>query len=316
MMPNSPVSTFLGWIALMGGVWFLFEKSESVASPDTRLRITRWLKALEPEQVVSSWPDTFLSIFDSVFGARHLSWRCFSRSCVASCCVVATIGFVWAVFHWKTLHLALMFGEDDAFLPFMLLSLISLLVVTTALNLIPDYLSLLKTRYIIQQMRGLRSRGRIVALFALDLFATGCLAIGAYIGLMSGAVAIAKATGHQAYFGHVLALVLDIVRTGNLGYIHIWSPSREVTTITLETGIPIAIWFWAAFFTSLWAGLYVLTSAAVSLSHTLGIGVAAVRYFLDIEKKPLTSLGYVAMLFVSIAYWTYWMVAVIQHHGP
>jgi hypothetical protein len=91
--------------------------------------------------------------------------------------------------------------------------------------------------------------------------------------------------------------------TGNFGYMFITPPGHH-GTYRVEDGFPFAIWFIAAFFTSMWATLYALSVAAVKIAHAFGISISAVRDLLDIEKKPVTSLGWVAMLLVSIGYWT------------
>ena len=92
-----------GWLALLAGVWFLFDKAESVASHDTKLRITRWLRGIELRPM-PSWPSTFALMFDHVFGSRHLSWQCFSRSCLASAASVGILLLLWVALYPKDAH--------------------------------------------------------------------------------------------------------------------------------------------------------------------------------------------------------------------
>jgi uncharacterized protein len=290
---NDVPSMFLGWTALLAGVWFLFEKSESVASQDTKLRIARWLKRLDVDVTTSRWPSTFISLFDSVFGKRHLSWLCFFRSCMASSCVVAMVLLVWAAFHWNSVCIMMKLGARSSFV------FVVLLTVTTCVSLIPDYVSLLKTRYILQRMRGLRSYARVAGLLALDLLATGCLALGVYAGAWWSFVLLSRATGSQPMPLSLLPLVVNTILTGNFGYLFITPPGYQ-GTFRVADGIPLALWFIAAFFTSMWAALYALSVTAVRMAHAFGVA----RDLLDIEKKPVTSLGWVAMLLVSIGYWT------------
>src|SRR6266542_5652251 len=243
---------FLGWTALLAGVWFLFDKSESVASQDTKLRITRWLKGLDLEVTTSSWPATFISLFDGVFGKRHLSWRCFFRSCVASSCVVAIVLLVWAGFHWNSVLLVIRLGAGAASI------FVVLLTFTTCMSLIPDYVSLLKTRYILRWLKGSRSYGWIVTLLALDLLATGCLALGVYAGMWWSFSAYSRATGGQVSPLSFLPLLVNTILTWNFGYMFITPPGYH-GTYRVDDGIPFAIWFIAAFFTSMWATLYALS---------------------------------------------------------
>jgi len=294
--------TFLGWTALLAGVWFLFDKSESVASQDTKLRITRWLKGLDLDATASTWPATFITLFDGVFGKRHLSWLCFLRSCVASSSVVGIALLVWAAFNWN--RIAIKYGTSG------LVTFVALVVLTTCVSLVPDYVSLLKTRCIIQQMRGIGSYPWIATLLALDLFTTGCLALGAYAGVLLGFEALSKATGNQPAPVSLLPVLVGSIRTGNFGYIIPLPPGYQGVT-RIEDGVPFAIWFFAAFFTSMWAALYALSVTAVRIAHAFGVGISAFRDFFDIEKKPLTSLGFVATLLVSIGFWT---VAIVHRH--
>jgi hypothetical protein len=289
-------SIFLGWTALLAGVWFLFEKSESVASQDTKLRIARWLKGLDLDVATSTWPATFITLFDGVFGKRHLSWLCFLRSCVASSCVVAMVLLVWAAFNWNSVHIMMKLGARASSV------FVVLLTFTTCMSLVPDYVSLLKTRYILRWLKTSRSYRWIVTLLALDLLATGCLALGVYAGMWWGFTVYSRATGGQSSPLFLLPLVVNTILTGNFGYLFITPPGYQ-GTYWIDDGIPFAIWFIAAFFTSMWAALYALSVAAVRMAHAFGIGISAFRHLLDIEKRPVSSLGWVAMLLVSIGYW-------------
>ena len=78
----------------MGGLWILFSRAETVASPEAKAAITSWLRNVKPEGTLSNWPSTFADVFDSVFGKKHLSWRCFWRSCIASFLAVSVVGLI------------------------------------------------------------------------------------------------------------------------------------------------------------------------------------------------------------------------------
>jgi hypothetical protein len=83
------------------GLMFLIDKFfkfvEEKLTDDTKLEIAVWLLGVKVGQKVEPWPDTFAKVFDRVFGTKHLSWKCFLRSCVASYCAVAFCFAVWAV---------------------------------------------------------------------------------------------------------------------------------------------------------------------------------------------------------------------------
>lgn len=85
------------WASVTGGVWALFDRAETVATEEAKQAVARWLRNLDPAGPLEWWPATFAAVFDRVFGARHLSWRCFGRSCVASVASVAILTGLWVV---------------------------------------------------------------------------------------------------------------------------------------------------------------------------------------------------------------------------
>jgi hypothetical protein len=82
---NSPPGQLAAGGVLAGIVWKFFERVEAVLTDNTKLEIAVWLldrKKLSP--TFQSWPDMFAKVFDRVFGEKHLSWKCFRRSCLAT----------------------------------------------------------------------------------------------------------------------------------------------------------------------------------------------------------------------------------------
>jgi hypothetical protein len=91
--------------AFLGVAW----KADDGISKQLREDLSLWLLCIEPKQVgqsIQRWPTHFAALFDLVFGKKHLSWRCFFRSCMASvlAVVLCTLIFTqvapgeWAVF--------------------------------------------------------------------------------------------------------------------------------------------------------------------------------------------------------------------------
>lgn len=67
--------------------------------------------------------------------------------------------------------------------------------------------------------------------------------------------------------------------------------------------VPLSVWFYASFLTSVWAVLYAGSWATVRAAGLLGIGLDYWRRLADIEEKPIRSLGLAAMLITTVAYW-------------
>src|ERR1035441_6981307 len=94
---NSPPGQLAAGGVLAGIVWKFFERVEAVLTDQTRVEIAVWLVGVEAGKKVQPWPETFAKVFDRVFGTKHLSWKCFFRSCVASAICVAMVLIVFNV---------------------------------------------------------------------------------------------------------------------------------------------------------------------------------------------------------------------------
>ena len=90
---NSPPGQLAAGGVLAGIVWKFFERVEAVLTDQTKLEISRWLRVKNVETGIVAaeavnWPVTFAKVFDRVFGTKHLSWKCFRRSCAVTVVVL------------------------------------------------------------------------------------------------------------------------------------------------------------------------------------------------------------------------------------
>ena len=90
---SETLQTFLetnwGWAAgLAASMLGLTLLARSMLNPARKDEIALWLMGAQSEE---NWSRSFTSLFDAVFGERHLSWRCFLRSTVASLIAVVLI---------------------------------------------------------------------------------------------------------------------------------------------------------------------------------------------------------------------------------
>jgi hypothetical protein len=156
-----PSAPFAAGVILFGVVWGFFKGVESVLTDDTKLQIAVWLVGVEVGEKVQPWPNTFAKVFDRVFGDKHLSWRCFWRSILASLVVAA---IAWLLAYPSSL------GELSSLTPGHSWSWFAFigaaLVVLFLGNLVPDYLSLLCTRRLLTVARSLNSTTALGAVTA------------------------------------------------------------------------------------------------------------------------------------------------------
>ena len=164
------IKYLVAWLGFGSAVWTLFERAETVIRPEIRTSISRWLQNADLGQAVKSWPDSFGKVFDAVFGERHLSLKCFIRSSLASITAVLLVSIVaWAVDPeiFRQLTTDVLIADHP------ILNIItSMLLLGALLNLIPDFISLLESRYIIKWMSQKKSVILWLLLLIFDLIIT------------------------------------------------------------------------------------------------------------------------------------------------
>ena len=85
-------------LATTAAVLALFWKADDAFSGELREALSKKLQGLQVDTKGVDWPQAFVRMFDRVFGKRHLTWKCFGRSCLASAMAVPTLAAVSTVF--------------------------------------------------------------------------------------------------------------------------------------------------------------------------------------------------------------------------
>jgi hypothetical protein len=268
LLVSSPRELVAGGV-LFGLVWGSFKAVEAVLSENTKLEIAVWLLGVKIGEKVEPWPDTFAKVFDKVFGERHLTWKCFWRSAIASYSAVVLVDIYLESFSRFLCQLCLSDYLHDT----LLYAFIG--------NVVPDYISLLETRYLLGFMQRTRSFRQRLIWLALDFVLTS---------------AIALVTAHVI-----------------LSYWWVSSdPGQWRWTISAILGHPADFhqtnsWFSfviPAFVTSIWLWLYIGSGFLIKAARRFDIGFQWFNRRFDIEKKPLQSIGLVAGAVVAVLYWT------------
>ena len=112
----------------------------------TYAALTLWLKG----DYESTWSEQFCGLFDAVFTDRHLSLRCFLRSSIASIISVFLLYVLFAEIGGDALKDR--FAEE-----FQSVSLWQALLLGAVINIIPDYLSLYETRWLLHRLEKITS---------------------------------------------------------------------------------------------------------------------------------------------------------------
>ncbi|WP_089723859.1 hypothetical protein [Candidatus Thiosymbion oneisti] len=259
------------WVIVTGGIWKLFDRIEGVAAPEAKKSVSQWLLRLDLENHFIRWADTFSEAFDTIFGTRHLSWRCFYRSAIASLIAVLVMTLFWAYLRPEQ-FMAFIDRFNTEVFGWMLIASVSL-------NLIPDYLSLLESRYIISLLRNSTSMPEHIALIVLDFIATFLIAL---IALLIFIIFVDVIT-FDGFLAGFLSNVLPLSSPGGS------QPS-------------FGIWFYSTFFTSVWVWIYILSGILLSTRKPIDLFITKFKRFFDVEKKPFLSMGGASILVITAMY--------------
>lgn len=281
------------WLALAGSVWALFALAEDHIPPPYRTQITHWLRGQTPR-----WPATFVAVCDSVFGTPALSGASFLRACIASH-IAAFLGLCLSGMLYPGTA-GIMLLVLFLYAPFLLGSL-------ALVNLLPGYVSLLVHRALLQRVSDPQRPQRVSTWLVLASTATGVLAI------------LACTLGFLVVFVSSQAHLLQKPVTWIIGYIEFVIKDTSGSLSALQEAVrlqPIVvpgmafpsfgIWFYAPCFPFVWVWLYILSGVLIRGATAWGLLHAPGRALglLDIDTRPLHTLGAVAVGIVSVVYWT------------
>lgn len=286
---TKPPARFLAGCALFAIVVKFFSSVEGVLSDDSKLEIAVWLLDLKTAKKIQSWPTTFAKIFDRVFGERHLSWRCFWGSSIASYCSLLII-VLMASRELRDLVGKLPQPRGPQFWPLFLMNSIFG-------NILPDYVSLLKARYLIGLMGKTNGMLARTSLFVLEIVLTCTIGfVGALLGttIHWGLSLLSSEMGWNArvtMFRHMLPAI----------------PKTVATVVMSKGGLTYGVavlFFYPAFFVSWWVTSYYIAGMLIIAARRFDIGLGWLTAKVDIEHKPLSAIGYAAGAIVALIWWT------------
>lgn len=235
------------------------------------------MKNINPEEVVHNWPTQFAEVFDRIFGDKHLTWKCFIRSSVASLLSGIVVYFIYISAQYENII------EQKLVSFFEVGKIFEGIIIFAIANLIADYLSLLETRYVLKWMiRSHNKFARLTILLILDLVLTFLLWSIAYLFAIS-----------LVYGGNVQYYLERFIN-------HLW-----ITVVPLGHHSPFrppGVSFYTTFFTSLWIWLYLFSGLVVKTIIPLNMVVRWSKNHLNINDKPLRSMALVSIMIVTIIF--------------
>lgn len=280
------------WLALVGSVWALFALAEERLLPMHRADITRWLRGQTPH-----WAAPLVAVWDSVFGTPGVSsvyvLRAGMASQIAAFLVLGLSGVLYPGTSGVMLLLLFLYA------PF----LISALALG---HLLPGAVSLRLQRGLLHYLSQSQTPARLGVWCACACIATLVLAL------------LACALALVVVFMSNQARLLRSPVTWVVGYVEFVFKSPSGALSALQDAVrlrPIivpglafpsfGIWLYAPCFPLLWVGLYVLSGTLIRYATAWGLMPVPGRApgLLDIDLRPLHTLGAVAVGIVSAVYW-------------
>lgn len=142
----APLLKGASFVAIVTGVAKGFEWVDGGMGQAGRRRLSQWLTNVPGDEQIDAWAQVFPNLIDRVFGPKALSWKFFFRSCIASFIAVVVVFAIFAT-HYGFFWLLEQTATGGTFQ-----SLFTYFVTALLVNCIPDYLSIVISRFIVRSM--------------------------------------------------------------------------------------------------------------------------------------------------------------------
>ena len=300
------------WLGFVGLIWVLFERTEKILTDDARRSITDWLKNVEPKQESQAWLQAFTGILNRVFGTDYLSRKTFGRSCMASAIALALMVSIYCLKVESPLV--------------KLTATPNLILIWLLASFIVDYVSLCESRGAISMMGHVGTGGVILILIG-DFILTTIIFVtcGAAVLMALQDTGSGKEIALLAHVAIKDPQVAAVIKDPNINF----DPEATRTKQQVESAAVISegishtvnftikgflfwrkesttplfgIFFCSTFITSVWVWLYALGGLVIKAIQYLGFGTAKLRRWLDIENQPMSAIGYVCMILLTLGF--------------
>lgn len=252
------IAYLLAWFGTISGVWFLFEKAESVLTQGSISTLAAFLRRAEIK-TPNAVPATFIRLFDGVLGENLFTLSAFLRSFLVSSFSVTLVAMFW------------MIQSPDASLAGIWIAPLLSLAFGVLANLVPDYLSLIQTRMFLNFLEGMTSTSALILVVIADAIFTSMLSYASIVFFVTIA-------------GEPVPSLYALVQF------------RDSNNFFLS------IFWYSAFFTSLWLWLYIISAYIVRGVNSLNRSLFLFKNSFDIDGKPLRVMGLFAVGMVSVVF--------------
>jgi hypothetical protein len=150
-------------------VWLLFRQIDRASSDGLRREVARWLAPGTDPNGQSDWARNLSGLFDRLFGDALHSRRALLWSCVLS---FASMSFLLGLFLLLDLGSVGMIRDMDVAAEGTLQTVLAGATFVAMMNFVPDYISLIVTRWIVRRIAGSPGTSARIGWLVLDGIAT------------------------------------------------------------------------------------------------------------------------------------------------
>lgn len=258
--------TLAGAAGVFASIYGAFAKFDGVQSDENRKFTRDWLLGLKADD--RQWSSSFKEIFASIFGAKHFSFKCFSRSAALS---VALAACIWT---YIAVTIDNPYADSSDLLRVVLFWILAVIIA--------DYLSLWKTRFLLTRPSLLNGGVVAIAIILLDALATLILytfiiAIVRASFLVTEVVPLLIGRDHGSLNKEDLEWFDRIIR------MRVWQMNHLALLLYL-----------APLFTSAWLWAYLIVAYGMRTVNRLPPLLRVLSKVVDVQSHPVKSIGYVA----------------------
>ncbi|TCC97211.1 hypothetical protein [Pedobacter hiemivivus] len=259
------------WLAIIGGVWSLFSKISEVANKDLNLKVKAWIQNVNLSEHNVPIKEILYEMFVGYFGVKHFSLKCFFRSALYSTLLFLIIGLLSGLFteslmgHRVHRDIAPV-GFRGYFSPHFYIWLTMIF---------QDFISLYFTRLLLRKILNTsvhRVRTIVFISFLLTLFTSILFAVFFY--------KLYTVQGSLVYAPISLKTIYALV----------W-PFRDP-----------GMFYAAIYLGTLWIIIIQSAGAVARLFFKVLKYFDAFRGSLDVQEKPIKSLGAILVLVITLIY--------------
>ncbi|MEM6359407.1 MAG: hypothetical protein AAF731_04910, partial [Bacteroidota bacterium] len=295
---SSLLVTFITvWLAITGGIYGLFNKAGEALKNKTKREVANWLKNVKIPDENFLWPNGFSELFDEVFTKKHFSFQCFLRSCAASIVsVIITVLFfiILGVELIPNADMPFMVDKETQSFFLIIVAFIIVIICISTLNIFPDYLSLLESRYVIKIMTRYSSVAVWIVLLLVDFVLTNLIFFtSGYLLLKliftSAGVNVDNVATQMEYEFSFWSFVNQFIPINS--FFGIGEKSTIVSFLT--------VFLISTYFTSIWVWLFFFSGILIKVLSRFEPLLNFMRVKMDINKKPLEVMGFVIIVIIS-----------------